>query len=91
MKGFTFYKSGRDIFVVTERKRVTDGLVSEILALLQLPETEHSIIKHRLMKAKCEVRTLSSGRRYYEIWGDNFAGKGSFLDDGLTAIIRLEK
>lgn len=89
MKGFTFYKSGRDVFVVTGRKRVTDSLITEILAALHLPETSRNIIKRSLMKAKCEVRTLRNGRQYYEIWGDSFAGKGSFCDDGLTTIVRL--
>ena len=38
-----------------------------------------------------EVHALSNGRQYYEIHGDGFGGKGSFVDDGNTIIIRLTK
>ena len=42
-----------------------------------------------LQKAECEIRTLSNGNQYYEIHGDGFGGRGSFVYDGMTVIINI--
>lgn len=93
MKGFTFMLGRKDVFVVTERKNKTAQLASEILRKLELPDnpsTQKEVL-YWLQKAECEIKTLGNGRQYYEIHGDGFAGKGSFVDDGNTLIVKLNK
>ena len=96
MKGFTFPIGHKDIFVETELKNKTDVLAGRILRKLinhgfdipNNPDTRREVIYY-LQKAECEIHTLSNGRKYYEIHGENFGGKGSFVDDGNTIIIKL--
>ena len=91
MKGFTFVLGNKDIFVETEKKNKTEKLASEILRKLLLPDNPDTRkeLLYWLQKAECEVRTLSNGKQYYEIYGDHFGGRGSFIDDGKTVIIKL--
>ena len=91
MKGFTFVLGNKDVFVETEKKNKTEKLASEILRKLLLPDNPDTRkeLLYWLQKAECEVRTLSNGKQYYEIHGDHFGGRGSFVDDGETVIIKL--
>lgn len=91
MKGFTFVLGNKDIFVETEKKNKTEKLASEILRKLLLPDNPDTRkeLLYWLQKAECEVKTLSNGRQYYEIHGDGWGGKGSFIDDQMTVIIKL--
>lgn len=96
MKGFTFPYGHKDVFVETERKNKTEGFASEILrAMVNIgidipdnPDVRRELLNY-LRKAECEIHTLSNGKQYYEIHGDNFGGRGSFVDDGKTIIIKL--
>lgn len=98
MKGFTFYLGRKDVFVETAKKNRTENLASQIFRKLinfgydipDNPETRKELI-HMLMAAECELKTLPNGKQYYEIHGENFGGKGSFVDDGNTIIINLDK
>ena len=92
MKGFTFQLGNKDVFIETTLKNKTEGLAKKILLKMGLPEnpdTRRELL-YWLQKATCEIKTLSSGRQFYEIAGENFGGRGSFADDGKTVIIRLE-
>ncbi len=102
MKGFTMPLGRRDVFIETSRKNKTEGLASEIIRklneiienivgidLIDDPTTRKEVLYY-LQKAECEIRTLSNGKQYYEIHGENFGGKGSFVDDGMTIIIHLD-
>lgn len=91
MRGFTFPYGKRDVFVETHRVNKTEKLASKILRKMMLPDNPDTRkeVLYWLRKAECEVRTLSNGRQYYEIHGEGFGGKGSFVDDGMTIIIRL--
>ena len=89
MKGFTFPLGRKDVFVETEYKNKTENLASKILRKLQLPDnpsTRKEVLRY-LQKAECEIKGTT--RKYYEIHGENFGGKGSFVDDGNTIIIKL--
>lgn len=96
MKGFTFPLGRKDVFVETERKNKTESLASMILKELvnidydipDNPSTRKEVLRC-LQKAECEIHKLPNGREYYEIHGDSFGGKGSFVDDGMTIIIHL--
>ena len=91
MKGFTFPYKRKDVFVETKLKNKTQNLASEILKKLgepNNPDTRSELLWY-LQRAECEIKTLSNGRQYYEIHGENFGGKGSFVDDGNTIIIKL--
>ena len=91
MKGFTFPYKRKDVFVETKLKNKTQNLASEILKKLgepDNPDTRSELLWY-LRKAECEIKTLSNGRQYYEIHGNGFGGKGSFVDDGNTIIIKL--
>lgn len=87
--GFTFPYENKDVFVETEHKNVTRKLCMDICRKMQIPDGRWQEVKYFLRPATLEVRTLSNGRQMYEIAGDNFGGRGSFTDDGLTIVIRL--
>lgn len=96
MTGFTLYVNGKDIFIQTSYTRKTKELARKIIRAMNnvgydLPDNAACIdaVLWHLQKAKCEIRTLSNGRQYYEIYGDKFGGSGSFVDDGNTIIINL--
>lgn len=96
MKGFTFPYGRKDIFVQTELKNKTDNLAKKILRkMVELgydipdsPDTRKELLWY-LEKAECDIHTLPNGKRYYEIHGKNFGGRGSFVDDNKTLIIKL--
>ena len=89
MKGFTFMLGKKDVFIETEYKNKTENLASKILRKLQLPDNPDTRkeVLYYLRKAECEIKGTT--RKFYEIHGENFGGKGSFIDDGNTIIIRL--
>lgn len=95
LKGFTVFLPHRqsDLFVVTDRSKKTRKFARFIITEMsehfryqneeQLQEWENYIYSH-LQPAACERKTLSNGREYYDIHGENFGGRGSFLDEGKT-------
>ena len=91
MTGFTFVYGKKDIFVETAYKRKTEKLAKLILHKLNLPDNPGTVknLLYYLQKAECEIHTLNNGRQYYEIHGEGFGGKGSFVDDGMTEIIKI--
>lgn len=91
MKGFTFQLGHKDVFVKTNYKNKTKALASKILRKLALPENPGTVreILYYLQKADCEERQLSNGRKYWDISGENFGGRGSFVDDGNTLIVEV--
>ena len=89
MTGFTFPLGNKDVFVVTEAKRKTRTLARQILRKMMLPDGRADELLYWLQKAECDIKTLSNGKQYYEIHGDGFGGKGSFVDDGNTIIVTL--
>ena len=91
MKGFTFMLKDKDVFVETSYVNKTENLASKILTKMLLPDNPDTRkeLLYWLQKAECEIKTLSNGKQMYDIHGDNFGGKGSFVDDGKTVIIKL--
>ena len=96
MKGFTFLYGKKDIFVQTELKNKTNNLAEKIIrgmvnAGYDIPDNPiiRKEILYFLQRAECDIHTLSNGNQYYEIHGENFGGRGSFINDGLTIIIKL--
>lgn len=89
MKGFTFTYGKKDVFVETEYKNKTENLASKILRKMLLPDNPDTRkeVLHYLQKAECDIK--GNVKKYYEIHGDGFGGKGSFIDDGNTIIIKL--
>lgn len=92
MTGFTFLLGNADVFVETNKTRKTKALVKEILHKLGKPDNASYVdaLRYCLRKAECDIHTLPDGRQYYEIHGDGFGGRGSFVDDGKTIIISLK-
>ena len=94
MKGFTLTAKGKDYFFATDLKNKTKSLAKKIICSLNgtgefdIPDNASGIdeILWNLQKAECEIRTLSNGKQYYDIHGDDFGGRGSFVDDGKTVI-----
>lgn len=89
MYGFTFQLGRKDVFVKTDYKNKTENLARKILQKIGLPENPDTRkeLLYYLEKATCEVRGTT--RKFYEISGENFGGRGSFVDDGMTMIIAL--
>lgn len=82
--GFYMYFRGQDNFFKSNYQKVTKSVVKEILTLL-LPNAEITdelieIAKKDIHKATYEVKAISSGRKYCDIYGKNF-GYGDFLDN----------
>jgi hypothetical protein len=98
MRGYTFPYRGKDVFIITRKKLRNERLCSQIIKAIndnlgvEIPDNPdvRADLKFWLQKATCEIRTLPSGRQYYEIAGENFGGKGSFIDDGKTIILKLD-
>lgn len=91
MVGFVFPYKNKDVFVKTDRKNKTDKLAEKILLKMCIPcnpDTKKQLLWY-LKKANCEIKTLSNGRKMFDIYGENFGGYGSFIDDGNTIIIEI--
>lgn len=102
MKGFYLYLGGYEYFFKTERIKLTDKLINEILQHLHcsLTPENRDYIRHNVIKAELEIKELKYPedmdgfkkgqiRKYYNIYGKNFGGYGSFVDDGKTKLIIL--
>lgn len=97
MKGFTLFLKRKDYFFVTDYKNKTKKLAKKVIYSLNgtgdfdIPDNAAGIdeILYNLQKAECEIHTLPNERQYYEIHGDGFGGRGSFVDDGMTVIINI--
>ena len=97
MEGFTLYAKNKDYFFETGKVRKTRALAKEVIRALNgtgdfdIPDNASGIdaVFYYLQRATCEIRTFKNGRQYYEISGENFGGKGSFVGDGKTVIIKL--
>jgi hypothetical protein len=93
--GFTFYLRGKDYFITTTQTKKTTKLASTILPLIGCSVTEGNIqaLLFKMSKATCEIKTCQNSnrteKRYYDISGDDFSGRGSWIDDGETIIINL--
>ena len=88
--GFTLYSSGVDYFFITDKVKKTRNLARQVCRALLIPDNEWGIhdVLHHLQKATLEVK--GGERKYYEISGENFGGKGSFVDDGKTVVVNLD-
>ncbi len=90
--GFYFWIGCKDVFVVTDRKNKTTRLAQQICEKMGYPASQNNIseLLYRLSKATCQIKTLTNGRSYYDILGDNFSC-GKFVDENNTIIIDLNK
>lgn len=92
--GFYIYFRGVDYFYTTEKKNKTDAITIDFLNKIQnhlnrfgnINAQTVAYYKKAMQRATCEIRTLQSGRQYYEITGENFSGCGTFIDDGKTVV-----
>ena len=102
LSGYYLYTWNKEYFFVTDYERKTNKLFERIIKSLNVPLNDENIayLKHNLLNAKCEIKEVvypedfgenkaGSKRKYYNIYGKNFSGYGSFLDDGKTIIINL--
>lgn len=96
MQGFTFFLRGKDYFVETPQVKKTANLAKKVLPLIGCSITDGNIkaILYRMARAKCEIHTCQNATReckqYYEISGEGFGGRGSWLDDGETVILKVD-
>lgn len=92
--GFYLFMNGKDVFVASERKNVTDAATLEILNRYQNHINKFSCIddntikwaKNRMQKATCELVTTENGFKYHKIetaYGTTCAP----LNDDTTIII----
>ena len=88
-KGFTLYANGKDYFFVTDKVKKTKELARRICRALELPDAPSVISDVLYYSQKATLEVKGEKRKYYEIKGDNFGGKGSFVDDDKTVVIEL--
>lgn len=102
MNGFYLYLGGYEYFFKTERTRLTNKLIDDILLNLHcnLTQENRDYIRYNVLRAELEIKELKyqedidgfkkgQTRKYYNIYGENFGGYGSFVDDGKTKLIIL--
>lgn len=97
MKGFALTAKGKDYFFATDLKNKTKSLAKKIICSLNgtgnfdIPDNAAGIdaVMYSLQKAECEICTLQNGKQMYDIHGDGFGGRGSFVGDGMTVIINI--
>lgn len=101
--GYYLQIDGFEYFFITDAKKKTRKLIEEILNKLCAPVNENNVayLVHNLLRANLEVKSFiypsdlggeyaGKRREYYNIFGENFSGYGSFVDDGKTVIIHLD-
>lgn len=90
LRGFTLYANGKDYFFITDKVNKTKALAKEICRAALIPDAPsviHDVLRN-LQRATLEIK--GEKRKYYEISGEGFGGKGSFIDDGNTVVIELK-
>lgn len=95
MNGFYIHVYGKDCFMVTNAKNKTKRLALDFINKIQnkinrfseIDENTLKIIQNKISAAHCEIKTTKDNRQYYNIFGENFGGYGSFVDDGETIIV----
>lgn len=94
-KGYYLYAFGKDCFIATDAQKRTKTLALDFLNKIQnatnrfynINEESINFVKNAMRPAFCEIKTLSNGKQYYDIFGDDFGGYGSFIDDSKTIIV----
>lgn len=91
MHGFMFTLGRKTVFAETNCRKKTKELAKKILAKTNLPNSPSDVshLLRCLSKANCQLKSLSNGRQYYDIWGDNFGGYGDFVDEHKTVILHI--
>lgn len=89
-KGFTIFANGKDYFFVTDRKYVTESVVKQVCRHLNVPDNQWGKHEARCHLRKATLEVKGQERKYFEISGDGFGGRGSFCDDGMTVVVELD-
>ncbi len=91
MEGFYLMIGQRDVFIETHYKNKTQTLASKVFQKLGGKDTTEvrKWLLCNMDKATCNVGQTSSGKKYYDISGENWGGRGSWINDGKTVIIKL--
>ena len=90
-KGFVFPLGNKDVFVITELKNKTESLARKILRKMSLPENPDTVreILYWLQRAEIDVKAIEGKGAMFDIHGDGFGGRGSWVHDGKTIVIAL--
>lgn len=87
-RGFTFWYSGNDLFIITTKRNKTNSLASAILRKLGCPDNPNTRkeVLYYIQPATMETRTLPNGKEYLVI-----EAKGTTIVDpeGRTKVITL--
>ena len=91
MEGFYLMIGQRDVFIETHYKNKTQALASKVIQKLGGKDTAEARewLLYNMDKAICKVVRTNNGKEYYDISGENWGGRGSWIDDGKTVIISL--
>ena len=98
-RGYYIRVYNKDCFLVTDAQKRTKALALEFLNKIQnelnkfinIDDATLEFSQKRMQPAFCEIKTLNNGSQYYEIFGNNFGGCGSFVNDGNTIILNIDK
>lgn len=79
------------IFLITEAKRKTKPFLRKVCQALGLPDAPSVIdeISYWIQPGNLEVKALSNGREYFNIYGSNWSGYGDFIDKNIDTIIKM--
>lgn len=96
--GFYFNLGRKEVFIITDKTRKTQSLLSAILRKMELPdnpdtrsELNYWLMPAYLEKKHCPETEFGPAHDYYNIYGKNFSGYGSNdVNDGNTIVIKLD-
>mgnify|MGYP001060235471 CR=1 FL=1 len=90
-KGWYFNVGQKEYFVETNQQNKTKKFAEKILQEIKAEISEGNIqyILYSLMKANLEIKHCKNFPDYYNIFGENFSGYGSNVDDGKTIILKI--
>ena len=91
MEGFYLMIGQREIFIESTYKNKTQSLAAKIIQKLggeDTPENRKWLL-YNMDRAICKVGQTSDGKKYYDISGKKWGGRGSWSDDGRTIIVKL--
>ena len=91
MEGFYLMIGQREIFIESTYKNKTQSLAAKIIQKLggeDTPENRKWLL-YNMDREICKVGQTSDGKKYYDISGKNWGGRGSWIDDGRTIIVKL--
>ena len=92
--GYLLTLGSVDFFICTNAEYKTKRLIIDFLNTIQnhlniyqeITQNHIEYYKNKIHKATIEIKSISNGRKYYDISGSDFGGVGDFIDLNKTVL-----